>query len=244
MRAWADVNPFSAYTGRPGVYEYLPDESGHRVRKTINEHGFISTPSLAIAKPANTLRIAFLGGSSVAGTGYGLADEETWPWRVAESLQAGSDRRVEFINGAHNGYTTFESFGRLWSKLRFFSPDIVVLCHGWNEMYYFNLAQMDRIADWRTLPDGSWGFHAVSAPEVTYRPGRFDRLLAASQLFTRLRVRFSTPVGPETGPSQIELEEDYDRRGVEVFRENLRLIQGATDLIGAQLFVVKQATLV
>ena len=100
---------------------------------------------------------SLLGESSTAGTGHNLPDAETWPCRTAELLKAQfAGRDIEFINAAAGGYTTFESDGRLWSRLRFFRPDIVVVYHGWNDMYYFNPTDLDAITRWRVLDDGTW----------------------------------------------------------------------------------------
>ena len=148
MSRWAQVDAFCAYRARP-------DDTG-RYGKTVNRDGFISTPELAVAKEPGVLRVAFLGGSSTAGTGHRLTDEQTWPWRTAELLREKfPERRIEFLNGALGGYTTFESYGRLWSRIRFYSPDVVLVNHAWNEMYYFDHEDLTR---WRTLPDGSWSF--------------------------------------------------------------------------------------
>jgi lysophospholipase L1-like esterase len=227
------VDAFSAFKGRPGSY----GDSG----KTINQHGFISTPELSIEKPENTIRVVFLGGSSTAGTGFNLPDEDTWPWKVADII--GRDlngKKLEFINAALSGYTTFESFGRLWSRVRFFSPDIVVVYHGWNEMYYFNEGL--KIASWRTLPDGSWGFHQVSGQSFI-EPYWFDHMIRYSQLLTKVRVGAIDQPEGESGVAK-ELKESYDSDGLEVYRTNLQLIREATSIIGAKLFVAKQATLI
>lgn len=128
MSEWAVPDPFCVYAGRPGKYP-----GG----KTVSAQGFISTPDIALQKPEGCIRIVFLGGSSTAGTGVNLADEETWPWKVAEQVRRRSGKCVEFINAAMGG-STYESYGRLWSRLRFYKPDIIVVYHGWNDMYYFN----------------------------------------------------------------------------------------------------------
>ncbi len=47
--AWARVDAFSAFTPRPGTYP--------NTHKTVNSHGFISTPELDVTKPAGTIRI-------------------------------------------------------------------------------------------------------------------------------------------------------------------------------------------
>ena len=233
MEEWALVDAFSAYKGRPGTYR--------KSEKTVNKYGFISTPEISIKKPENTIRVVFLGGSATAGTGHDLADEDTWPFRVAEILKNNlKEKELEFINAALGGYTTFESFGRLWSRIRFFSPDIIIVYLGWNEMYYFN--KEDGIVLWRTLPDGSWGFH--SAPNLaTYEPYWIDHLIRHSQLLTKIRLLISTQKNGEIGVSK-NLKEDYDRKGLDVFRTNLRLIKEAASIFNAKLFVAKQATLI
>ncbi len=236
---WAFLDAFSALRGRPGVYR------DGAVTKTVNREGFISTPEIAPAKPPHTIRIAFLGESSTAGTGTLLPDSITWPWRVAENLRRrpGRTERIEFINAALGGYSTFESMGRFWSRVRFFDPDIVVVYHGWNEMYYFK--QVDRIADWRTLPDGSWGLEA-SVPVRLYDPRWYDWLARWSQLLTKVRLRFSPALNGEAGGGRFQpaLADHYDRRGLEIFRTNLRLIRATAQTLGVELFVGKQATLI
>jgi len=236
MAAWANIDAFSAYRGTPGAY---------KGDKTINSHGFISTPELPVTKPADTIRVVFLGGSSTAGTGgtgKNLADEDTWPWQVYLRLQEHfTDRKIEFINGALGGYTSFESYGRLWSRLRFFSPDIIVIYHGWNDMIYFSDA--NKAADWRTLPDGSWTLEETAEPVEVYKPLAIDYLIRPFQSLTYLRL-FVT--GPEDGTSgtSAALPNDFDHQALEVWRTNLRLFRQTSDVLDAELFVAKQATLV
>ena len=233
MEEWALLDAFSAYRGRPGDYR----ES--KIKKTINKQGFISTPEISVAKRRNTIRIAFLGGSSTAGTGRYLTDEDTWPWKVAQILKKKyKQKRIEFINAALPGYTTFESFGRLWSRIRFFSPDIIVVYHGWNEIYYL---KKRKIVSWRTLRDGSWGFRPRKI--AIYETHWIDHLIRYSQLLTRIRLNLSTPPIAEKSPPK-ELKNNFDKRHLEVFRTNLRLIKAATSILEAKLFVAKQATLI
>ncbi len=236
---WAYLDAYSAWRGRPGVYHAGP------ITKTVNRDGFISTPEITPAKPPRTIRIAFLGESSTAGTGTLLPDSITWPWQVAENLRhrQGRSDSIEFLNAALGGYSTFESMGRLWSRVRFYSPDIAVVYHGWNEMYYFKA--VDRIANWHTLPDGSWGLEA-SAPVALYAPRWYDWLARPSQLLTKVRLRFSPSLSGEvrSGVLQQPLADHYDRRGLEIFRTNLRLIRATAQTLGIELFVGKQATLI
>ncbi len=236
---WAFLDAFSALRGRPGVYH------DGAVTKTVNREGFISTPEISPVKPPHTIRIAFLGESSTAGTGTLLPDSVTWPWQVAENLRHRPGRRdsIEFINAALGGYSTFESMGRLWSRVRFYQPDIIVVYHGWNEMYYFK--QVDKIADWRTLPDGSWGLEA-SVPVTIYAPRWYDWIARWSQLLTKVRLHFSPAVNGESGGGQLTptLVDHYDTRGLEIFRTNLRLLKSTAATLGIEMFVGKQATLI
>ena len=115
MEKWALIDAFCAYRAKPGTYGITG--------KSVNSYGFISTPEISPTKPDNTIRIAFLGGSSTAGTGFDLPDEETWPWKVIKILREKCPKiRFDFINAALGGYTSFESYGRLWSRIRFFFP--------------------------------------------------------------------------------------------------------------------------
>lgn len=236
MERWAQIDAFSAYRGRPGDY-------GNKANKSINRHGFISTPDLNVNKEPDEIRIAFLGGSSTAGTGFDLPDRETWPWKVAEMVQREfPDKKVTFINAALGGYASFESYGRFWSRVRFFNPDIVVVNHGWNEMYYFTGEKVDTIHQWRTLPDGSWGFDNAKQRQI-YAPLWIDSLLRYSQLLIRLRIHKKT--SGEIGGDQKEksLAIDFDKRGLEIWRTNLRLLREAAKVFGSELFVCKQPTL-
>jgi len=234
MSRWAVVDAFCAYRTKPGQY---PED------KTVNSHGFLSTPEIAPDKPAGTVRIVFLGGSSTAGTGRNLADTDTWPWQTVEMIRKQVPRRVDFINAAVGGYSSFESYGRLWSRIRHFAPDIVVVYHGWNEMYYFNKA--DDILSWRTLPDGSWSVAATSKPIAVYPPHWIDPLIRRSQALTRIRIRLSRPESGEVGsPSDATLDTDFNHDGLQIWRTNLRLIRETCEVIGARLFVAKQATLI
>ena len=57
---WAFVDAYSAIRGRPGIFSIEP-------KKSINSHGFISTPEISVEKPDDVTRVVFLGGSSTAG---------------------------------------------------------------------------------------------------------------------------------------------------------------------------------
>jgi lysophospholipase L1-like esterase len=234
MSGWAFVDAFCAYRPKPGS----------RIGgKSVDRQGFISTPEIAVTKPPGTVRLVFLGGSSTAGTGVNLKDAETWPWKTVESLRRQTRVKIDYINGAAGGYTTFESYGRLWSRLRHFSPDFVVVYHGWNEMYYFR--RVDDILSWRTMPDGSWDFGRPVQRTALYTPHAIDPLLRWSQVLSRLRLRLSRHLeGEFASADRVPLAADFDHRGLEIFRTNVKLFRETSKVIGARLLVAKQATLI
>ena len=232
MADWADVDAFCAYRAKLGDYA-----SG----KTVNSQGFISTPELG-AKDEGSLRIAFLGGSSTGGTSPVLEDEEPWPHLVAAELgEELGGRKVEHINGALPGFTTFESYGRLWSRIRFFEPDIVVVYHGWNEMYYFRREHIER---WRVPEDGNWTFAGEgSVLKIRIEPHPIDPWIEWSSLLSRVRRSwFAEHVGEVSGGGR--LASDWRPEALEVFRTNLKLILSAESVLGCKVYVVKQPTLI
>ena len=232
METWAVIDAFSAYRHRPGR-----GMDG----KSVNSHGFVSTPEVPLEKPPGTVRVLFLGESSTAGTGVELVDQETWPWQTAEMLRQRLGHEVDFLNGAVSGYTTFESYGRLWSRDRHFSPDVVVVMHGWNELQYF--AKMDAILAWRRLDDGGWSFDTQQAPG-NHPPWPVDRLIGWSQLLTRSRLALARAVGSQyETPGGGTPAREFDPRGLAVFTTHLELMARLCETIGARLFVVKQPTL-
>ncbi len=234
MAKWAFLDAFSAYRPKPGEYSK---------GKTVNAQGFMSTPDISVIKPRNTIRIVFLGGSSTAGTGYNLKDVDTWPWKTIAMIRKRTGKNIDFINGAVGGYTSFESYGRLWSRIRHFTPDIVVVYHGWNEMYYFT--KVDEITKWRSLPDGSWSFKNTGKPVKRYEPYWIDPFIYWSQTLTRIRLKLTKHLAGEAGTNNTTpLSTEFDRRGFEIWRTNLKLLKSAAEIIGARLYVAKQATLV
>ena len=218
----------------------------------LNQFGFVSTPKMdSVAKPPGRIRIAFLGESSTAGMGVILRDVDTWPYQTWVLLRKKFPHAdIEMINAAAGGYTSFESYGRLWSQVRFFAPDIVIACHGWNEMYYFDDAGPEKMLTRRWKGDGDWSFPPVSLPP-RIRPFFLDRYLAWSRLYSALRAvraarQSPAPVG-EAAPTRkkdAELAKTFDPRGVEVFKQNLLLMKAACDLMHAEFYIVKQPTLI
>lgn len=131
-------HPFAAFTWVPNA---------RFARQTVNGDGFVSTPQVPLEKAAGELRIVTLGGSSTVGLGN--ADDDTYP-RVLERLLRARfpDAAITVINAAAGGYATPESLGYLQSRLVHYRPDVVVVMHAWNDMYYFALDDVS-LSRWR-----------------------------------------------------------------------------------------------
>jgi hypothetical protein len=173
-----------------------------------------------------------------------MADDDTWPWKATRRIQDALPAvEVTFINGALGGYTSFESYGRLWSRLRFFAPDIVVVNHGWNEMYY--LGNPGRARQWRSVEDGSWPIDRPRQLKVI-EPAWSDHVLRYSQLLTKVRTFYFSDLGQgEVGRGRLQpLKRAFDPTALEVWRTNLRLMRDTAAQLGIDLFVCKQATLI
>jgi lysophospholipase L1-like esterase len=238
---WRVNDAFCAFRGTAN-YKY----NKRGVNKTINKDGFISTPDVPVVKPPNTIRIVFLGESSTAGTGGEiLSDEDTWPWVATEILKRNfPDKKIEFINASLGGFSSFESYGRLWARLRFYHPDIVVVYHGWNDMYYFNKKKIDAITNWSTnQPNGGWDIQKKFTAEII-KPFFLDNVLQYSQIFSHLRYIFAEKDFEVMGEKKTVLEKDFDPRGLNIWRDNLRLLKMTADWMQAKLLVCKPATLI
>lgn len=236
MLNWAKNEPYFAYSPRLDI-DSLDG-------KYINNYGFISTPDIELEKDSNTVRIAFLGESSTAGTGKNLIDKETWPWKVIELLK-NKGYKVDFINAACGGYTTFDSYGILWSKVRFFNPDIVIVNHGWNDFGYFHQKEVDLINFRKNEKKNFEGVEFKGYFE-SYQPLFIDPLIQWSQTLTRLRlIAFNKP-----GKGEIIFEEEYDLikaneiGGSKVFYENMLLINEFCKTYEISTFFCKQPTLI
>jgi len=90
---------------------------------TTNARGFRSTREFALAKAADTIRIAAFGDSFTAGPD--VSDDEVWTHTLEEGLAA-RGIRAEVLNFGVGGYGMGQAFLR-WRHLGLgFAPDIVV----------------------------------------------------------------------------------------------------------------------
>lgn len=173
-------------------------------------------------------RILFLGGSFV------FDFDNNWPGLVEEALRSpGHD--IEVLNGAVPGHASLDSAGKLLTDLWLLEPDLIVLCHAWNDIKYFGTLSRDHPyrdfvgefrVDWRVHPQG------------------LDRLLSGSSLYRLVRrdlVRGM--IGPEGRKRRRPMSRRIAPEGLEQFRLSLSTFASVSRAIRAAPVLCKQPRL-
>jgi hypothetical protein len=92
-------------------------------------------------KPSGTTRVLILGGSAVFDPNVFDADSidtNDWPHRVERLLKSMGFDGVEVVNAGIPGHSTVDSFGRLYSQLWLYEPDVIVVYQTWNDIKYWS----------------------------------------------------------------------------------------------------------
>lgn len=108
-----------------------------------NAQGLRENHDIPLKKPAQELRILFLGDSCTFG--YGLDFAQGFVDLTEQRLnRALPDRSVECINAGVPGYTLFQGYHYYLTEGRLFQPDLVVVTFGWNDtLHWDNLSDLD-----------------------------------------------------------------------------------------------------
>ena len=99
---------------------------------SINQQGFRG-PDIQWPKPAQTLRLAFIGASTTFCAEVSRL-EETWPHLVTVVLKSKYPRQsFDYVNGGVPGYTVESSLKNLKFRIKPYSPDAIVIYHATND---------------------------------------------------------------------------------------------------------------
>ena len=99
----------------------------------VNSQGFRSTEFSEI-KPSNTYRIFMVGGSTMFGSGA-ATDETTIPGILQKIFDSdNSIQKIEVINAGISGGNSNTELHLINEKLISFSPDLVIVYDGWNDL--------------------------------------------------------------------------------------------------------------
>lgn len=99
-------------------------ETGGSFRVSTDANG-LRAPLHSEEKADGVFRVMTLGCSTTFG--WGVEDEEAWPYRLEEKLKAEHpNAKIEVVNGGQPGYTSFQGLW-LWDKtLARYKPDLVM----------------------------------------------------------------------------------------------------------------------
>jgi len=168
--------------------------------------------------------------------------------------------KVEVINAAVPGHNSTDSLGKLLTDIWLLDPDLVFLCHTWNDVKYFSaLIPANPYRGLPPLEPVSW--------EIDWRlhPAGLDRLLSVSSIYRWIRVALIQFLITEEGrniqvhqavpgvldrtsqrsdaPEQPDESRNSKPAGPRQFALNLRLIAALIREIGAELVLCRQARL-
>ena len=111
--------------------ELIPNQNTESI--TINDVGFRGAEFSEI-KPLNTHRIFMLGGSTMFGAGA-TSDNTTIPGYVQQFLDENNvEFNLEVINAGIQGADSNTELKLIEQKLIRFSPDLVIVYDGWNDL--------------------------------------------------------------------------------------------------------------
>jgi len=201
----------------------------------INRRG-LRGPEIDQTPPPGRKRLLLLGGSQV------MDFANNWPGKLEQILRTkGVD--VEVLNAGVAGHNSADSLTKLALDLWTLKPDIVFVCHAWNDAKYVARLAVDE--PFRGLPPERptpW------YPDWRLYPVGVDSVLSHSAIYRNFRWAFITKVyPPEEFDTRLKLNAGLSGTshavGLAQFRQNLALIAETTKLIGAQLVLCKQARL-
>ena len=194
------------YRNRPGFRHEFALPSGQEWRCTINALGFRG-PEFTIAKPAGVRRVLCVGGST---TFWGYRDGLTYPAMLSRRLNANGASPIEVLNLGVSGYTSAMNAERFHREYRGFSPDVVVLYEGVNDIcdlaparYRHRIARSLLLATVSNLAtgwcEGGEGAHLATIVAQSFKTRvapQLDRILEETrQVGARLLI--STFPGPD-----------------------------------------------
>lgn len=223
------------YDFNPGVCLEYNTLKGNRY-EYANNAGFRDPRTISMEKPADEFRIFIVGGSTAYGLGavgqavqamewYGLEFRETIPHQMEMILNATAPipgKKIRVYNAAVWGYSYQHHLMRYVTKLRRYSPDLIVSIDGANE-----IAPLCKITkDWDYFKEGQ--FNNILREMFAYNQAGLSSYLTlwlknntflmtylwgGRDVFTELHQKVPIPEGaprnpaPGTDSSQVSVDE-------------------------------------
>jgi lysophospholipase L1-like esterase len=223
---------FTGYSLKPGVI------INHPTLHTQNNSLGYRSREFAAKKPEGVYRIIILGGSEAYG--HGLSDADTWAEQLQKLFDGDRHRKVEVINAAVDGYSSFQSMISFSTRLLDFSPDLAICYLGWNDIKY------------RPLLSPEKGFDEAGLAERKETPSMWNRWLHYSYVYIvgkalknsfpasflgRLQIKSETPYNPADSKESLNY-------GKYIFERNIRNIVNIAKGNNIKVVLVNQLNLI
>jgi len=185
------------------LWEYAPGwryELGAPVR--INALG-LRGEEPALPAPAGVRRLLTTGDSSVYG--YGVADDEVFIQRAAETL----GESIEGWNAAIPGYSTFQSINLLQMRALALEPDVVVIGNLWSDNNFDDFIDRELLTAY-TRWESSWAgrLHHLLSPSALYRLLDYRVRVAGGETAAARKVGWTIGGQAPTGRRRVAIN-DY-----------------------------------
>ncbi len=126
-----DINSLYTTDEKTGLRIAVPGFNQGAI--SINSLGFRG-PEIAMPKPPNRIRIAFLGASTTISAEV-TSNEATWPHLVTAALAERFPlHEFDYVNGGVGGFTIASSLKNLNLRVKGTDPDIIVIYHATNDL--------------------------------------------------------------------------------------------------------------
>tara|TARA_B100000676_G_scaffold3176_1_gene2911 strand:- start:35 stop:2254 length:2220 start_codon:yes stop_codon:yes gene_type:complete len=130
------INTKTEFSSQNDVDEFFGREISFIPRNElvaeINSQG-LRGPEFVMDKPNDVYRIIAVGGSTTFG--LGVEDSFSWPTLLQKSLNdLETSKRIEVINAGVSAATSLQNMNHINQKLINFSPDLIILYEGTNDM--------------------------------------------------------------------------------------------------------------
>jgi lysophospholipase L1-like esterase len=169
-----------------------------------NEHGYLAPRGLTTEKPADELRVIYLGDSVTA-----LPASGTYPSKAEEILEA-AGLRVQTLNAAVPGYSTRNARALFESDLSRYDADYFFVNLGWNDLGQYGPEGMP-------YKRQEAGYELNPLQRFVTQIYTLRLLFAAEQLWRRSTPSVHAPLSPED-------EALYASYTPSHYEENLRAI--------------------
>ncbi len=207
--AYWEYDPYLLWAAKQGVSGFDRYSS-----YTMNNFAFRNDYPVSKDRKPGTFRVIVLGGSVAWGTGAS-SNKTVWT-AVAQELLQRDDLAVEVLNAGCAGYISFQELMYLQFRLLEFSPDMIVVLDGYNDIFMSSLYDVNRYTP-HTNPyyDMEKRFHAL--PLIFQIGG----LIKERSAFFKLMKRIQEKILYERGKPMFPVSH-LNTRGIDAYFSNVK----------------------